>query len=185
VQMLGARGFLDTNIVGQFFRDYRLFRIFEGATEAVTVYLGSSILKAPQEFFALLDTQFDASSSVRELRVAVADLAEQATTSEAHRHLLANAIGDIACWTVIAGLTSAVARRSGTTVDTYTAHWCEHKLRERIRTAQHELHTSHRPPAVDILNDHIVGYESVIGDIEQTLPGEHRELDKLLHARPG
>jgi anthraniloyl-CoA monooxygenase len=42
IQMLGARGFLDTNIVGQFFRDYRLFRIFEGATEAVTVYLGSS-----------------------------------------------------------------------------------------------------------------------------------------------
>ncbi|WP_137815886.1 acyl-CoA dehydrogenase family protein [Gandjariella thermophila] len=177
VQVLAARGYLDTNVVGQHFRDYRLFRIFEGSTEAVTVYLGSTILRAPHEFFGMLDEQLDASRHVRELAAAVAELATTTTDrDEANRHILANVVGDLACWTMIAATTNAVAHRSA--MHAYAASWCEQKLRDRLHTARHDLLCD--LPSVAEMTDHIAGYADVIGDIEQHRPSEAYGLDPLL-----
>jgi alkylation response protein AidB-like acyl-CoA dehydrogenase len=175
VQLLGARGYLDTNVVGQFFRDYRLFRIFEGSTEAVTVYLGSTILAAPAKFRSLLD-RFDAAPNVRELGAAAVALTTRVTASAQQRHVLANAVGDLACWTMLAALTSETASR--TAMHAYTAAWCEQRLRERLRTVQHDAVSD--LPTVDCLTNHISGFEAKIGNIEQRRPGEHHEIDALL-----
>ncbi|MFC7535348.1 acyl-CoA dehydrogenase family protein [Actinoplanes sp. GCM10030250] len=48
-QVLGARGFLDTNTVGQHSRDHRLFQMFEGSTKAITVHLGTALIRHPGE----------------------------------------------------------------------------------------------------------------------------------------
>jgi alkylation response protein AidB-like acyl-CoA dehydrogenase len=177
VQLLAARGYLDTNVVGQHFRDFRLFRIFEGSTEAVTVYLGSTILRAPHEFFRMIEKHFDPAPGVRELSAAAADLATRTTGSAAARqHILANVVGDLACWTMMAATTSAVAHRSE--MHAYTAAWCARKLRERLSTARRDLACD--LPSGDSLTDHIAGYAAVIGDIEQRRPGEQYGLDLLL-----
>ena len=44
VQLLGARGYEESNIATQIFRDARTFRIFEGPTEALNMYIGSRML---------------------------------------------------------------------------------------------------------------------------------------------
>lgn len=44
VQLLGARGYEEGSGVSQYFRDARVFRIFEGPTEALNMYLGSRVL---------------------------------------------------------------------------------------------------------------------------------------------
>ncbi|GAA4614619.1 acyl-CoA dehydrogenase family protein [Saccharopolyspora hordei] len=176
VQLLGARGYVDTNVVAQHFRDYRLFRIFEGSTEAITVYLGTTLLSAPGRFTALMD-QFDAATQVHDLADRVGKLATVAPTSAQQQHVLANVVGELACWSVLAALTSEAAGRS--TVHPHTAAWCERQLRERLRSAEDGVPFVDLP-TVDEVADHITGYQELIGDIDQRRPGEQNEMDALL-----
>ncbi|MGW5647341.1 acyl-CoA dehydrogenase family protein [Saccharopolyspora sp. NPDC003752] len=176
VQLLGARGYLDTNVVGQFFRDYRLFRIFEGSTDTLTVYLGTAFLAEPRELVALLD-EFDAAPQVQELAAAVAKLTTRATAIAPQRHMLANAVGELSCWAVLAALTSEVRHRSD--MHSYTASWCEQRLRERLRAIEHDLPFDELP-TVNAIARHIEAYGGKIGDVEQRRPGEEHALDVLL-----
>lgn len=41
VQLMGGRGYVETNVASRLLRDCRLFRIFEGPTETLSRYLGS------------------------------------------------------------------------------------------------------------------------------------------------
>ena len=68
VQMLGARGFVDTNVVGQYFRDFRLIRIFEGPTELLLVYLGLDAAKHGSSYVEKLTALYGASPAVQLLR---------------------------------------------------------------------------------------------------------------------
>jgi len=49
-QLLGARGYIETNYAPQILRDARILRIFEGPTETMNMYLGGRILKGSAEF---------------------------------------------------------------------------------------------------------------------------------------
>ncbi|RKT82139.1 Acyl-CoA dehydrogenase [Saccharopolyspora antimicrobica] len=176
VQLLGARGYVDTNVLGQFFRDYRLLRIFEGSTEAITVYLGSRMLAAPQRVLSLLD-EFDVAPHLQELAAGVAKLASAKTANVQSQHVLANVVGELTCWTIMAGLTGQSQHRSE--MAQYTAAWCEQQLSERLRTAEQgtpfvEL------PTVDAIARHIGSYDDTIGDVEQRRPGDQNDLDLLL-----
>ncbi|QIZ36913.1 acyl-CoA dehydrogenase family protein [Saccharopolyspora sp. ASAGF58] len=176
LQLLGARGFVDTNVVGQLFRDYRLFRIFEGTTEAVTVYLGTRFLAAPERLGSLLDA-FNAAPQVQELATGVAKLTTAPIADAKHRHVLANAVGELACWTILAGLTSETSYQSE--ISAHTAAWCEQRLRERLRAAERDLPFVDLP-TVDAIAGHIAGFDAVIGNVEQRRPGDQHDLDVLL-----
>ncbi|MER6990088.1 acyl-CoA dehydrogenase family protein [Saccharopolyspora hirsuta] len=176
VQLLGARGYVDTNVVAQHFRDYRLFRIFEGSTEAITVYLGTTFLAAPGRFMELVG-QFDAAPQVHDLAERVDKLTTLATAGAQQRHVLANVVGELACWSILAALTSEIANRSE--MHPHTAAWCERQLRERLRSAESGMPFVDLP-TVDEVANHITGYQSLIGDIDQRRPGEQNELDPLL-----
>lgn len=181
VQLLGARGYLDTNIVGQFFRDYRLFRIFEGATEAVTGYLGSLILKDVPGFLGLLSEHFGSAAATPRLGVALAELASRAQSVDPPaQHILANTAGDLGCWSILAAAAALAADTPEAEVDDYTAYWCAVRLEERINRIHGR--SQRRPDLLDreTLIEHIAGYQVMIGDIEQALPGESRELDDLV-----
>ncbi|MBB5801030.1 alkylation response protein AidB-like acyl-CoA dehydrogenase [Saccharothrix ecbatanensis] len=180
VQMLGARGYLDTNIVGQYFRDYRLLRIFEGATEAVTVYLGSTVLKDPDGFCAMLAAQFGGSTAVDAVSRCLARLRVNRRgvdlSDQRNHHVLANAVGELAGWAVLAAVTASAGGRD---VDTLTAEWCRERLYDTIRTTEQDPRPSELFPS-DTISREITGYADVIGDTEQTLPGEASHLDSLL-----
>lgn len=53
IQMLGARGYEEASGISKIYRDARAFRIFEGPTEALNMYLGSKTLEKNSilEFF--------------------------------------------------------------------------------------------------------------------------------------
>lgn len=44
MQLLGGRGYIENNLLAQFYRDGRLLRIFEGPTETLTSFLGADFL---------------------------------------------------------------------------------------------------------------------------------------------
>lgn len=43
LQLLGGRGYMENNIIARYFRDARIFRIFEGPTETLLAHLGNHI----------------------------------------------------------------------------------------------------------------------------------------------
>lgn len=176
VNLLAGRGFLETNVVGLFFQDYRLFRIFEGSTEAITVYLGAKILDTPNKFAALLD-DLDAPADIRELCTKIAGHLDAAVpTNTAQQHVLANIRGDLGCWTILAALTSAVADHSP--MNQFTATWCMQQLQQLWWTAKTKL--TWELPSVDMLAEHIAGYADLIGPPEERRAGEHRDRDPLI-----
>jgi Acyl-CoA dehydrogenase, C-terminal domain len=186
VQLLGARGFLDTNVLGQFHRDYRILRIFEGATEAVSVYLGTLILRDPQAFLADLDTQFPASTVLPTLGDAFEVLsarlqalgARMRDPADSQRHVLANLAGEYALWGTLAMLCADRAARTGKDLDRYAARWTLHRLTGHLARG-HDLSFRDLPPLA-FLAESIDAYAHAVGDFDQTAAGEAVELDLLL-----
>ena len=176
LQVLAARGFLDTNTVGQHFRDYRLFRIFEGSTEAITVYLGTTLVRNPDEFTKLIHR---AQPSARMLGLIdqVANIGAHRPDDAADQHIHAAVVGELACWTLLTMVTSEAAHRSA--MHGYTASWTEHQLRQRLRNAQ--LGSHRELPTLAEFAEHVAGYAGVIGDVDQRRwPGEEWRADPLL-----
>ncbi|MEV4349060.1 acyl-CoA dehydrogenase family protein [Actinoplanes sp. NPDC049596] len=175
LQVLGARGFLDTNTVGQHFRDYRLFRIFEGSTEAITVYLGTTLVRHPDRF-AKLVRQARPTAPVLRLIDQVAEIGADRPDDAAAQHIHAAVVGDLVCWTLLTMVTSEVAHRSA--MHAYTASWAEHQLEQRLRRA----HGPHRElPTRAEFDDHVAGYAHLIGDVDQRRwPAEEWCSDPLL-----
>jgi alkylation response protein AidB-like acyl-CoA dehydrogenase len=176
LQVLAARGFLDTNTVGQHFRDYRLFRIFEGSTEAITVYLGTRLVRNPDEFTKLV-RQAHPTAHVLKLIDQIAQIGANRPDDAGAQHIHAAVVGELVCWTLLTMVTSEVASRSA--MHGYTASWIEHQLQQRLRGAQ--LGSSRNLPTVAEFADHVAGYAGVIGDVDQRRwPGEEWRADPLL-----
>jgi alkylation response protein AidB-like acyl-CoA dehydrogenase len=176
LQVLAARGFLDTNTVGQHFRDYRLFRIFEGSTEAISVYLGSTLARNPGEFIKLVEQAVPSP-----MVLALADQVEQVGANRpgdpGAQHIHAAAVGELACWTMLAAVTSTAGHQSA--MHGYTASWTEDQLRQRLRRALRGAHPD--LPTLSEFADHVAGYAGVIGDVDQRRwPGEEWRSDPLL-----
>jgi alkylation response protein AidB-like acyl-CoA dehydrogenase len=176
LQVLAARGFLDTNTVGQHFRDYRLLRIFEGSTEAITVYLGTTLIRSPHEFGKLVHCAQPA-PQVLKLVDQVAEVAASRPDDAAAQHIHAATVGDLVCWTLLAMVTSEVAHRSA--MHDYTASWTEDQLQQRLRRAQ--VGPCRDLPTVAEFAEHVAGYAGVIGDVDQRRwPAEEWRSDPLL-----
>ncbi|AGL16549.1 acyl-CoA dehydrogenase family protein [Actinoplanes sp. N902-109] len=175
LQVLGARGFLDTNTVGQHFRDYRLFRIFEGSTEAITVYLGTTLARHPGRFAELVRPTHPA-PHVLPLIDQVAEISANRPGDAAAQHVHAAVVGELVCWTLLATVTSEVAHRSA--MHAYTSSWTEHQLQQRLRRARGSHHDL---PTRAEFDEHVAGYAHAIGDIDQRRwPGEEWRSDPLL-----
>jgi alkylation response protein AidB-like acyl-CoA dehydrogenase len=176
LQVMAARGFLDTNTVGQHFRDYRLFRIFEGSTEAITVYLGTMLVRNPDEFAKLVH-QAHPTAPVLELIDQVAQIGAKRPDDASAQHVHAAVVGELVCWTLLTMVTSEVAHRSA--MHGYTASWTEHQLQQRLRSAQLGPHRD--LPTQAEFADHVAGYAGAIGDVDQRRwPGEEWQVDPLL-----
>lgn len=54
MQILGGRGYIETNGLAQMMRDARVMRIFEGTSEVIFDYIGTLVLNDPASFFNCL-----------------------------------------------------------------------------------------------------------------------------------
>jgi alkylation response protein AidB-like acyl-CoA dehydrogenase len=181
VQLMGARGFVDTDIVGKYFRDFRVLRIFEGATEAMSVFVGTRILRDLESFNTTMVKAFGATAMVSDLRAGIQDLVERAGAdlTPQQGHVLARAVGEVACWGVTAAAIAETAESSRTDLDIYAAYWAAQQLEQRFTSARAEV----RPVmalSADVLAMHIAKYVGAIGDTQQSHGGERRTLDAFL-----
>lgn len=189
IQMLGGRGYIESNVVPQLYRDGRLLRIFEGPTETMVMFLGSRIasrsrplddflrqqLRAP----AIADQVLAAADVAKRQHLVQGDPAEQALGVQRVSKLLGE-FGINALWLAV---TEADPTVDDVALDR-SRRWLRHELAQSHARLSQPL-ADHAVPfkSAEILA-FAAHYRAHIGDIEQQCAGEEHGLDPCLRRAP-
>jgi hypothetical protein len=173
-QLLGGRGYIETNELPRIVRDARLLRIFEGPTETLEMHLGSAVLG---NAFSI-DTLFEPFAAPKARAVVeswVAKAAAQIEGTAGDARIAAGqraklAVGQVVAWGVLAAAAEAEPADA------------LHDLARRWALAELESRAARCEPSVDpgVVSRAIADYRELIGDVEQSLPGADHALDPLL-----
>jgi acyl-CoA synthetase (AMP-forming)/AMP-acid ligase II/alkylation response protein AidB-like acyl-CoA dehydrogenase/acyl carrier protein len=194
VQLLGGRGYTESNIAPQIFRDARVLRILEGPSETLYMHLGASVmrqncavtgfisetLRCPQVTKEFLD-------AVDQIRAASTESSPLFSTVEALNQWLEFRAGQLAAAAIM--LAAAEKKRFDAVGLQEEAGRAVTWARGRFNGLRQSILSqfNDRPgfaPAADILK-HIGRYAETIGNVEQNIAGEDNEIDLLLrHGSP-
>jgi acyl carrier protein len=175
MQMLGGRGYLETNIAPQLLRDARVLRILEGPSETLAMHLGASAAAGGAGVAGFIAATLGRPQLAAELAVAL-DAARALGPQAAGRfggeapgsQWLDYRTGELCAWSMLA----AAAPPGGA-----AQAWAQRRCALLRRTLREELAaTAVAGPAQ--LAAHIDAYAEAIGDIEQGQGAD--ALDPLL-----
>ena len=182
MQLLGGRGYVESNLVPQILRDARVFRIFEGPTEVLHQFVGSSILHGGGLTPFLLELPAGERIAAR-LAAVAGELREQAVRlpaaeRTAARHWACHRLGEMAA----AGLLLAAvdAAEGHSTARRRAAEWAQLRFEEETRQALGrgpEDAARFAAAEVELLAGDLA---AAIGELEQAAAGERQDLDLLL-----
>jgi acyl-CoA synthetase (AMP-forming)/AMP-acid ligase II/alkylation response protein AidB-like acyl-CoA dehydrogenase/acyl carrier protein len=189
VQMLGGRGYIETNGAPQILRDARVLRILEGPTETLYAHLGAALAKPGGGGRAFLADALARPALCAELDAA---LARVATLAEGAQRLFGSKIaarqwtdyklGELSASAFLLG--AAERRQQSQAGDAQAASnavvWARRRFNHQLQALLAEL-AGQRPysSSADLLAL-VAGYAEAIGDIDQQLAGEDRQPDALL-----
>ncbi|MCP4381724.1 MAG: AMP-binding protein, partial [Hyphomicrobiales bacterium] len=194
VQMLGGRGYIESNGAAQLLRDARILRVFEGPTEAVGSYLGYRVLSDRSVLVgyirAIGSAAEESANALAELCKRVgerSDVAAGATSSEAY--LPAGEAASIAL--VVALLDTARSELSVTHGDRIGGTGDNHADLTRARRLMWERFVQARARALETFDETKVlpggalktlagNLHRRVGEVEQQLAGEQNTQDVLL-----
>ncbi|MBA3500351.1 MAG: acyl-CoA dehydrogenase, partial [Deltaproteobacteria bacterium] len=170
-QLLGGRGYIESNGLPQLVRDARLLRIFEGPTETLEMHLGSAVLGNMVEIFdGASEARTRVEAWTRKLSAALEDTRGDARIAATQHAKLA--VGQLSAWGLLAAV---VEQRGDDPLSQLAKRWAFAQLESRAAALASPLVAD-----VDVVERAIADYRDVIGDIEQTLPGEDHALDPML-----
>jgi alkylation response protein AidB-like acyl-CoA dehydrogenase len=126
VQMLGARGYTETNEVPRFLRDARVFRIFEGPTETLEYFLG--VLAGGRWLYDFLSGQLGAVHVAQRLQSAVGEMRSRkryfdALCGEHSQHLAHSLVGAVVRWGILLAFIDRDARLSPSRLTEMSRDW--------------------------------------------------------------
>ncbi len=190
VQVLGSRGYDEANHAPQLLRDARVTRIFEGTTEALVAYLGGRALNPRGGFRGQVldplgaDDLADALEEVgRTVRAREALAAQGPGADGLERTWQVALVGRAAVWAVVAGAVRARAQ-ADSGVSSRSVDWALHCFRRACRQAGEVSAPEVAAVSSAEADDLVAEYVAMMGDLDQTCPGERRELDPLLRREP-
>ena len=170
VQMLGGRGYIETNLAPQMLRDARLLRVFEGPTETMQTFVGMRVAAGSPELAAFFGA-LDGADLWAELEAASADLTARAVDGQQ----AAMALGEAALWS----LWLAVTRATGSDRVRRWLHDCVARSLDAARACASEA-------ALDsaAIEAAVAAFADRIGDVDQHRPGVLEEMDPFLRRDP-
>ena len=163
MQMLGGRGYLETNLAPQLLRDARVLRILEGPSEALYAHLGALVrlsgnpIARAVEHYALPALASALGAGLAQLPAAGSGGWQDGRN------------GEFAAWTLLA----ATARGDA-------APWAWRRLESLARTIGAEHAAAASCPPGSALLARVARHALAIGDVEQAAPGETGRLDPFL-----
>jgi acyl-CoA synthetase (AMP-forming)/AMP-acid ligase II/alkylation response protein AidB-like acyl-CoA dehydrogenase/acyl carrier protein len=187
VQMLGGRGYIETNIAPQILRDARLFRIFEGPTETLNMFLGSRAMNQGAELHRFLSEELGAPTVAENLVVAVNQIKTHLTSvqpafleSKSAQHWAYIRTGEVVTFAILLAAVQGELKRSPSAELQRAVTWAKLQFEQKLASVLTGT------PAEKILSDaeavsaQISDYIAAIGDVVQTSAGENHNLDELL-----
>lgn len=184
VQMLGGRGYIESNLVAQMLRDARLFRIFEGPTETLNMFTGASVIHAGQELdkflreelqaAAVSDLLKEAGERIKARSLNRTDLFPSSTTALRWAYSVTGAIATHALlWAAaLSGDKGAASARA--------AAWAQAQFETLIQQALGTTPAERVMLDANAITGLVSDYSEQIGDIEQARAGEEHSVDRLL-----
>ena len=163
MQMLGGRGYLETNLAPQLLRDARVLRILEGPSEALYAHLGA-LARLPGNPLAQAVAHYASPARAGELAAGLAELPAAGSGAWPDGRN-----GEFAAWTLLA----ATARGDA-------APWARRRLEGLARTIRAEHAAAAACPPGSALLARVAQHALAIGDVEQAAPGEAARLDPFL-----
>jgi amino acid adenylation domain-containing protein len=188
VQVLGGRGYVDTNVAPQILRDARSFLLSEGPTETLLMYLGSRVIHAGNELERFIAVRLDSprvAGRLREVTERIRDRSLKRSESEGigepnASYWASSLVGKVAMWATLV----AAADNSGLKGHEIAKAWVGSKFEERLRALTEggsaEWALGHDKAAEDLIGS----YAESIGEAEQSLPAAVTERDPLLRKAP-
>jgi acyl-CoA synthetase (AMP-forming)/AMP-acid ligase II/alkylation response protein AidB-like acyl-CoA dehydrogenase/acyl carrier protein len=184
VQMLGGRGYIETNAAPQILRDARVLRILEGPTETLYAHLGATLAQAGSGALAFIGGALRGQVLADQLAATVAAIQAAATGQQlfaspaALHQWLDYRLGELAASAFL--LAAAESRpQSG-----HAVAWA----RRRYTALGHQILAELAVPAPyttsGALLRMIAQYGVEIGDVDQSAPGEGHQIDPMLRAAP-
>ena len=191
IQLLGGRGYLESNIAPQILRDARVCRIFEGPTETLNMFLGSQIINRSEQLHQFLCDQLKTAKVSQDLKTVTEKIQKRClggespftdrTTSIRWASAL---VGEVGTYGILLAMLEDGARDSVSEQLDRAVNWAKLRFEQMCevvlsRTAL-EASLSNSQATADLISN----YTQTIGDIEQTLAGEGLELDPILRKDP-
>lgn len=188
LQLLGARGYEAACDISKIFRDARVFRIFEGPTEALTMYLGSRLLTPSMEFERFVCETLGQKTLYEQMKQAIAavqvamqgqkaQLFDKAFTKEYWAQAL---IGDIVCYGLLLSCLQYTQQTNKSPLLERSVLWANSKYDEMVQKAlafsSGEQVLMH-PQQLKAL---VASYTSSIGNIDQVRRANNISIDPLL-----
>lgn len=185
VQMLGGRGYIDTNIAPQLLRDARVARILEGPTEALQMFLGARVTKDSVDFHQFVNSLSEAGKIDRQGQAPNDMSTIVKRTLEGHEHgsgldhRYLCAVGDMAAQAILTGCVKASQHKNNDPQLTQSGAWADAKLGS-MAEALATFDDSPGELTVQQLMTNVEAYRLSIGDVEEQLAGFDENLDPLL-----
>ncbi|MCB0213161.1 MAG: AMP-binding protein, partial [Anaerolineae bacterium] len=199
VQLLGGRGYIETNIAPQLLRDARIFRIFEGPTETLNMFLGSRVYHKSEGIHQFMELSLGAPIATHQFQMALAQIKTDyldrqppelpsdfsspfADSLFTNRWVYAQT-GELATLALLWAALEGEANALDTTALNHGLRWIRMRFTQKLAQIRDRSMIDMMQAETD-LERWIEGYTDSIGDIEQQLPGEDHELDPLLRQKP-
>jgi len=184
-QMLGGRGYLESNEVSQILRNARVGRVFEGPTETMMYYMGSRFVLNSDVLNDFLRSHLSA-GDITEQMLEARDIVQarckqlQAPFNLMRRVSLTNSLlGEIVSWGIIYAVTRHLEKEN-TEDHSRVAYWAQQKFEQSIVAAKSNSLNEFITLDPNELKELVNGYELQVGNMEQQLPGEEWNLDPYL-----
>lgn len=179
IQILGGRGYVETNLIPQMMRDARVLRIFEGPTETLSMYLGSKTINVTNSIYDLIVNVLGCSDIFEKLEQAIetvlsVKLTNKSSTDE--KQLKQIAVSEFVCLSI---LESILLKEEKSIAINRALDFVNTTFELKLKSLEcSSLYNSfnNRQDISELINS----INDEIGQIEQNYPIEEKELDPLL-----
>ena len=189
VQMLGGRGYIETNAAPQILRDARVLRILEGPTETLYAHLGATLGQNGGAALAFIRDALHAPALAGALDATATSIKAGAGAGQ---HLFASAtalhqwldyrLGELAAAAFL--LAATEQRAQGHPQALHAVTWARRRYTSLADAIRAELAQDAPYGASDDLLQMVAAYGAAIGDVDQDAPGEGQHIDPILRRMP-
>jgi len=190
LQMLGARGYEAYCDISKIFRDARVFRIFEGPTEALNMYLGSKALIKNTELEFFISNTLNQKKLFEEIQENIAKINESCIINKSDLFVkplqmiywVQALVGELISYGLLLASIQYSLSKNKTDNLQRSLIWARSKYDDVVKRAMTFSSGEKVIAETDLIRDIVSEYSVQIGNIDQTRKGNHFAIDPLLQA---